>query len=259
VYDDDNFEDTDWELIELGIGVGGSVSMPLIASGGCASPPLRRVSLLVNDPTATVSARVFAFQRRVDAVWSPPTQGPLSWIDCAECAGAPNGFSHATGPALLQGGQVFLCSGLATTGALHWHTPSLPGLTAAGFDLVDFNPVTGLDPHVHPDFSLAGAGIELGFWRGLGIPPGGVGNVGSTTSIDHWRMTLVSCPVPSAYCTAGSSASGCRAALSATGLASASASSGFTLQATFVAGRRDLFFYGTSGRQANPWGNGSSS
>ena len=64
---------------------------------------------------------------------------------------------------------------------------------------------------------------------------------------------------PSTYCTAGTSASGCQASLSASGLASASAASGFDLSATGVESAKDgLFFFGTSGRQANPWGNGSS-
>jgi serine protease AprX len=64
---------------------------------------------------------------------------------------------------------------------------------------------------------------------------------------------------PTIYCTAGNSASGCQATLSATGLASASATSGFTLMASGVEGAKDgLFFFGTNGRQANPWGSGTS-
>ena len=64
---------------------------------------------------------------------------------------------------------------------------------------------------------------------------------------------------PTSYCTAGTSASGCQALLSATGTASASAASGFTLQASGVEGAKDgLFFWGTNGRQANSWGNGTS-
>jgi hypothetical protein len=63
----------------------------------------------------------------------------------------------------------------------------------------------------------------------------------------------------SAYCTAGVSASGCQALLSASGCASATASSGFTLSAATVEGQKDgLFFFGTNGQQANPWGNGTS-
>jgi hypothetical protein len=61
------------------------------------------------------------------------------------------------------------------------------------------------------------------------------------------------------YCTAGTSASGCQASLCASGEASASAPSGFELVALTVEGAKDgLYFFGTNGRQANPWGNGTS-
>jgi hypothetical protein len=61
------------------------------------------------------------------------------------------------------------------------------------------------------------------------------------------------------YCTAGVSASGCQALIEATGVASASASSGFALNISGIEGQKDgLYFYGTNGRQANPWGSGSS-
>ncbi len=61
------------------------------------------------------------------------------------------------------------------------------------------------------------------------------------------------------YCTAGTSANGCTASLSTTGLASASASSGFTITAIDLEGAKNgTFFMGTNGQQANPWGNGTS-
>jgi hypothetical protein len=67
------------------------------------------------------------------------------------------------------------------------------------------------------------------------------------------------CGQPVNYCTAGTSASGCQAVLSATGTPSASAPSGFTVEASGVEGVKDgLFFYGTNGQQAAPWGNGTS-
>jgi hypothetical protein len=61
------------------------------------------------------------------------------------------------------------------------------------------------------------------------------------------------------YCTAGVSASGCQALMGSSGTASATATSGFDLTAIDVEGQKDgLFFFGTNGRQANPWGNGTS-
>jgi hypothetical protein len=61
------------------------------------------------------------------------------------------------------------------------------------------------------------------------------------------------------YCTAGTSASGCQASMSAAGAPSATAPVGFVLDASAVEGfKSGLFFFGTNGRQANPWGNGTS-
>jgi len=61
------------------------------------------------------------------------------------------------------------------------------------------------------------------------------------------------------YCTAGTSSSGCHATLSTAGTPSATAASGFVLSAANVEGDKDgLFFQGVNGRQANPWGNGTS-
>ena len=61
------------------------------------------------------------------------------------------------------------------------------------------------------------------------------------------------------YCTAGTSASGCQATITAVGTPSATASSGFNVTVANVEGQKDgLFFFGQNGQQANPWGNGSS-
>jgi hypothetical protein len=75
-----------------------------------------------------------------------------------------------------------------------------------------------------------------------------------------WGLAFApGCPAPVAYCTAGTSASGCQATLTTSGSASASKSSGFLLQSTLVEGDKDgWFFYGTNGRQASTWGNGTS-
>ena len=64
---------------------------------------------------------------------------------------------------------------------------------------------------------------------------------------------------PVNYCTAGTSAAGCQALMSSSGSASATAPSGFTAFATDVEGQKDgLVFFAQNGRQANPWGNGTS-
>jgi hypothetical protein len=77
----------------------------------------------------------------------------------------------------------------------------------------------------------------------------------------QWKFRLIgSCPPPpSSYCTAGTTTSGCNATLSWSGAPSASAPSGFAVDALDVEGQKlGLFFYSLSGAQAVAWGSGSS-
>ena len=66
-------------------------------------------------------------------------------------------------------------------------------------------------------------------------------------------------PYRTGYCTAGTSASGCSALISASGLPSATAATGFHLSVEDVEGQKSgLFFWGSSGRQSNPWAGSTS-
>ena len=80
------------------------------------------------------------------------------------------------------------------------------------------------------------------------------------SGIDAFRVVSLDCgSSAAAYCTAGTSASGCVATLSGAGTPSATAATGFVLSAATVEGQKDgLFFFGTNGMQANVWGNGTS-
>lgn len=65
---------------------------------------------------------------------------------------------------------------------------------------------------------------------------------------------------PTNYCTAGVSSQGCQPLLTHSGTPSATASSGFVINALPIDGQRSAtFFYGINGRQSLPWTTGSSS
>ena len=117
--------------------------------------------------------------------------------------------------------------------------------------LVEYG-VTPVGPHL-----IAGFGGYVGT---LDMSPNG-DYVLLAVSLETGQQALLRIDtrqVPRSYCTAGKSAAGCQAGISATGTASASAPSGFSLLAA-VEGQKDgLFFFGTNGKQANPWGNGTS-
>jgi len=64
---------------------------------------------------------------------------------------------------------------------------------------------------------------------------------------------------PTTYCTAGTTTSNCQASMSASGMPTAGAPSGFVLTASTVEGQRSgLLFYGINGRAAFPWSTGTS-
>jgi hypothetical protein len=83
------------------------------------------------------------------------------------------------------------------------------------------------------------------------------------TSEIPYGITFV-CPctnsAPVAYCTAGTTGSGCNASIAASGTASATAPNGFTVSVAGVEGQKfGIVFYGIHGRIATPWATGSSS
>lgn len=102
-------------------------------------------------------------------------------------------------------------------------------------------------------------------WSSAGIVGGGAGRVLAVGSgslpgrVPYVIERTPNCPT-GAYCTAATTSSGCAPSISAQGVASASAASGFTLRVDDVdAQRQGLFFYGATGQQALPWANGSTS
>ena len=151
--------------------------------------------------------------------------------------------------AIRQNGTVYL-GGSFITPEQTWTPRSLLGLAAN-----DFTAVGGT---THPDFTAAGAPIEVGFTTSNSTCHGCSGHT-TQVGYDNFRFELTTSPDPESYCTAGISASGCQASIGSSGTPSASAPSGFSLIIGGVEGQKDgLFFFGTNGRQGNPWGNGTS-
>jgi subtilisin family serine protease len=90
-----------------------------------------------------------------------------------------------------------------------------------------------------------------------GTPHGTGGQIGPRPDLRAAIDAMIGAAI--SYCTAGTSASGCQVLLSAMGTPSATAPSGFDLQAWSVEGGKDaLYFYAANGRQAISWGNGTS-
>ena len=150
-------------------------------------------------------------------------------------------FDDGSGPALYVAGYFTTAGGMAASNIAKWDgsswTPLGSGVNDWVRDLTVFDDGTGLP-------SLCAGGDFLS-----AIDSG-------DSYLAKWGCAA---SLTTTYCTAGTSASGCQALLSASGTPSATAASGFEISAVGVEGSKDgLFFFGTNGRQANPWGNGTS-
>jgi len=95
----------------------------------------------------------------------------------------------------------------------------------------------------------------------------GVGDACAIASGAQWDVDnngvpdqCETCPGVVTYCTAGVSTNGCVPTLSATGVPSVGATSGFTLVCNTLEGQKNaLFYYGITGPKASVWAPGSSS
>jgi ELWxxDGT repeat protein len=134
-------------------------------------------------------------------------------------------------------------------------------------------------------FSAAGPVVGLELWRSDGtaagthpvsdIWPGGWSSspaelqvfgsrvyfsaTDGSTGRELWALEVCELQAPVSYCTAGTTASGCKASAGGAGVPSVSSPSGFVVTVSDVEGDKDgILFFGVNGRKASSWGNGSS-
>ncbi len=154
MYGDGTFEDGDWTLIIRTLVGGGTVTAYQSATGGSPGE-FRRIINTVNGPGGSA---VLGFHIHAGATYDPSTQGPIRSVDYSEDSIMFSGFGEgqASGPALLQAGEVYRCWGLVAN-QYTWTIQFLSDQVAT-----DFVSLSGSNP----DFSQSGAPISFGFWRG---------------------------------------------------------------------------------------------
>jgi hypothetical protein len=195
------------------------------------------------------------------AVFSPVQDGTLETVQVAllatqvvddvrvelrdDVSGAPGSVIEGLG---VQGG--FPQYGTTSSGQTTFLSSLKPTLLAGTNYWIVCSPAD-------PDTQVRWAWNDKGEQGGYATQSGGSWTAQTGTALAFEVSGFTDDALP--YCTAGISASGCQATLSAPGTASASSTAGFVIVAAGVEGAKDaVFFYGTNGRQANPWGNGSS-
>jgi uncharacterized protein (TIGR03437 family) len=167
VYRDGDFKPEDWSQPPLVFQekAGGRANYQRSDTGGQPEAHVR-ITLFVED-----ESKVVAVLLNNRAVYRPAIDGPLTAIDYSEDArffeGKPGGSGHETGPALRQGGRIYVYRTLFTETPNVWKTVSRNGITSAAFVELKANDSRGIfDPSSRPDFTDRGGDITFGYWRG---------------------------------------------------------------------------------------------
>ncbi|MCC7012861.1 MAG: hypothetical protein IT454_09890 [Planctomycetes bacterium] len=183
-------------------------------------------------PPSDFDSLVVAFAADGSLAWSSHTPTPLDYEQPQTIATDGNGTA-------LVAGLTISSTGWTGFARLHFQG----GAALADFD---FGPSDGRS-----------------FFQGSAAGPGRrwfvAGELANANSDSNALTVAIDDPTATSYCTAGTSALGCAALISASGVPRASATSGFVLTTSGLdAQRLGLVFYGISGRLAQAWGPTSS-
>jgi IPTL-CTERM motif len=196
---DSTFLDANWALTQFTAGLGGSSTAAQSLSGGNPGA-FRNVTDVLNAAPPGSQTIVLSTSIYTPFTYSPAVSGAIGSINYSEdaaCTGGCFGSGQSTGPALLQGGNLYILSSstVITGPGAAWANHTLNGLTAADFGLVNVTPTGIFDNTQHPNFSAGGAPIQLGFFRANGTSING-GAYTLSAGIDNWQVTILAGAAP---------------------------------------------------------------
>jgi hypothetical protein len=266
IYEDQHFNNLKWSIQTFDnslVGGGtGTASGVQVGSGG--NPAAFRSVTTTVAGSATEDTHVLSFHEFDDALYDPTTDGQIECLHLSisqKCISTTH-ECPTVHPALQQGGEIYIGKPSPSLPGNQWGPWGPPKYEDVDFGRLLLNLPGGFILwNNHPDFSATGAQIKFGFavWRQRPVALG-AGAETHTSGYDNFRLELRRLAGSETYCVSGTSAAGCKATISATGQASAGLTGNFSLHAANVQGQRNgIFFWGANtGRQANPWGAGTS-
>ena len=182
-FSDSTFKDADWQLEIVTSGNGGTVAASQSNAPGEVGS-FRVITNTVDQAYGGVNSNIFGLHWRVGATYNPQAQGAIAAIHYSEDAILIQGFGEgqAAGLALRQNQQVYLPVSRLITPKFNWSPKELRNLQAQDFVAIGTT-------NRHPDFSAAGAPIQLGFFRANTTTnkPYSI-----TSGIDNWSVSISS-------------------------------------------------------------------
>ena len=189
-FSDGGFQDADWTVVTSSFEGTSNTPLPGGSATGARQDPsgsnaFRAITHVVPPaPSPTTFAAVWSAHFRSGATYDPGVQGPIGSIDYSERAKSVAGSTQSAGPAIRQGGQVFVAQ-VGTTPEATFTLKEGKGLTANSFGVMTAG---GFPGGAKPDFSAPGP-IEFGFVRGNSTSIGG-GGYTLTALLDDWLVRL---------------------------------------------------------------------
>jgi hypothetical protein len=198
---DSTFLDANWSGTQFVAGNGGTSTGAQVAAGGNPGS-YRNVTDVLNAAPPGSQTIVLSTHIYTPFTYDPSVSGAIGSLNYAEdaaCTAGCFGQGQSTGPALAQGGNLYILSSssVITGPGLAWAPHTLNALTAADFGLVNVTPFTLFDNTQHPNFSAGGAPIQFGFFRANGTSLNG-GAYTLAAGIDNWQITLGAAPAAAA-------------------------------------------------------------
>lgn len=203
-FTDSTFDDTDWQVLVFsyrdtgGALPGGSVQATQQPGGNPGT--MRQVrNEIPAAPSPSEFATVAGVHLRAGATYDPSAQGPIGSITYQEDA---RNFliGQLSGLAIRQSGRVYY-----TQAGIHTSTAWGPIVQQAIVPDVFYElTADGAIPESKPDFSAAGAPLEVGFLRASSNGPG-AGAYAVVAAIDNWKVKIYPPCATNADCEDGDS------------------------------------------------------
>jgi hypothetical protein len=195
IFADDTFEGADWSFQLFNFHTGGTAtpSQPLGGGNPGAYQEVAYATNLATDPAD--NAAIYVFHAFAGAVVDPASDGAIASVDYFWDVRAVSGGGTFSGPALMQGGNVYVSAGLLelTGTGTTWRSVSRVGVLDVNYGRIQ--DVLEIDPAQDPDFSASGAPITFGYFSALAGALGGPA-AGATAGFDNWSVDVHLVPEP---------------------------------------------------------------
>jgi hypothetical protein len=198
LHEDGDFDPADWSFQLFDFHTGGDATPSQAPSGGNPGS-FQQVAYTTNAATDPGdNAAVYVFHSFDAAVVDPSVDGAIASVDYLWDVSAIAGGGTFSGPALQQGGNVYVSAGLLelTGTSTQWRSVSRAGVLEVNYGLIQDG--LEIDPAQDPDFSASGAPITFGFFSAFAGALGGPAAAASA-GFDNWSVDVHLVPEPGPF------------------------------------------------------------